>query len=82
MKKRYTKRMEPEEKKNDPEFSVTLRNGALDKLKQVASDLGIPEDRMGDVLIKGLSLIDVAKEGTAITIKKGKEEYVIDLRRL
>lgn len=72
--------MENEEKNN--EFSITFRNGALERLKKVAADLKIPEERLGDVLTKGLSLIDIAKEGTIVTIKKGKEEYVIDLRRL
>lgn len=70
-----------EDKKIEEEFSVLLRNGALTKLKQVAKDLNIPEDRMGEILIKGLSLIDSGKEGNNITIKKGKDEYVIDLRR-
>ena len=64
------------------EFSITFRNGALTLLKKVAADLRISEDRLGEVLTKGISLIDVAKEGTNITIKKGGEEYVIDLRRL
>lgn len=65
-----------------PEFTITFKNGALKRIKKIASDLNIPEERLGDVLIKGINLIDVAKEGQVITIKKGKEEYVIDLRIL
>ena len=72
----------PEQNENDQEFSVTFRNGALEKLKKVATELEIPEERLGDVLIKGLNLIDMAKEGTNVTVKKDKEQYVIDLRRL
>jgi len=66
----------------EEEFNIAFKNGALKKLKKVAADLNIPEDRLADVLTKGISLIDMAKEGTTITIKKGKEEYVIDLRAL
>ncbi|MBI4086611.1 hypothetical protein HY416_01365 [Candidatus Kaiserbacteria bacterium] len=64
------------------EFSVTFRNGALAKLRKVARELGIPEERLGDVLVKGLNLIDVGKEGTTITIEKKNGRYEIDLRRL
>jgi hypothetical protein len=74
--------MDEEAKKQQEEFSVTFRNGALARLKKVAHDLSIPEDRLGDVLTKGISLMDMAKEGTNVTVKIGKEEYVIDLRRL
>jgi hypothetical protein len=71
-----------EEEFQNGEFTITFRNGALKRLKKVAADLGIPEDRLGEVLTKGVSLIDVGKEGHNITIKKGHEEYLIDLRRL
>mgnify|MGYP001617434721 CR=1 FL=1 len=71
-----------EEEAKPSEFSITFRNGALVKLKKIAADLGISEDRLGDVLTKGINLIDVAKEGNNVTIKKKNSEYVIDLRRL
>lgn len=74
--------MSEEEQKESTEFSITFRNGALTRLKKVAADLHIPPDRLGEVLTKGVSLIDVAREGNNITIKKGNEEYLIDLRRL
>lgn len=63
-------------------FSVTFRNGALARLKKVAGELGIPEENLADVLKKGVALIDMAKEGNNVTIEKGNEKYVIDLRRL
>jgi len=66
----------------EEQFTVTFRNGALTRIKKVARDLAIPEDRLSDVLIKAITLVDLAKEGTVITVKKGKEEYVIDLRLL
>ncbi|MEK7098936.1 MAG: hypothetical protein AAB916_00270 [Patescibacteria group bacterium] len=69
-----------EKEQKQQEFNITFKNGALERLKKVAADLKIPEDRLGDVLIKGLNLIDIAKEGTVVTIEKGREKYVIDLR--
>lgn len=70
-----------EETKEDI-FNVSFKNGALTKLKKVASDLHISEDHLADVLTKGINLIDLAKEGSIVTIRKGKEEYAIDLRLL
>ncbi len=74
--------MEPESNNQQDEFSITFRNGALKRLKKLASDLNVPESQLGDVLSKGINLMDVAKEGTVVTVKKGKEEYQIDLRFL
>lgn len=73
---------EKQEQSKPEEFKITFRNGALARLRKVADDLKIPEDRLGEVLTKGISLIDIAKEGSVVTIKKGKEEYDIDLRLL
>lgn len=71
-----------EEKKTEETLSVVFKNGALKKIKKVATDLGIPEERLAEVLTKGVNLIDISKEGAIVTIKKGKEEYAIDLRLL
>lgn len=64
------------------ELNVTFKNGALERIKSIAKDLSISEDRLEDVLTKAVALVDMAKEGTNITVKKGKDEYLIDLRRL
>lgn len=69
-----------EGQKGEEEFKITFRNGALKRLKKVAADLGISENNLGEVLTKGINLIDIAKVGTIITIKKDGKEYVIDLR--
>ena len=73
-----------EENNNDEtgEFSITFRNGALRRLKRVAADMNIPEERLSEVLSKSVNLLDIAREGNTITIKKGKDEYVIHLRDL
>ncbi len=72
----------PEEAIQQPEFSVTFRNGALTRLKKVATELGISEENLAEVLKKGVALMDVAKEGNNITFEKAGQRYVIDLRRL
>ena len=74
--------MEPEQNNQQDEFSITFKNGALKRLKKLATDLNVPESQLGDVISKSINLIDVAKEGSIVTVKKGKEEYVIDLRFL
>lgn len=63
-------------------FDVTFRNGALKRIKKVASELGISDDNLEEVLKKGIVLMDIAKDGNYITVKKGKDEYLIDLRTL
>lgn len=72
--------MEETPKKPEDTLSITFRNGALTKIKKIAAELNIPEDRLTDVLTKGINLIDIAKEGSTVTVKKGNAEYAIDLR--
>lgn len=67
---------------NGDEFTITFKNGALKRLKKIAAELNVPEERLGDVLVKGITLIDLAKDGHNVVVKKGKEEYLIDLRVL
>ena len=74
--KEKTEKTKPQEE----EFTVVFKNGALQQLKRLAKDLNVSEDRLGDVIRKSMNVIDMAKDGSTVTIKKGKEEYAIDLR--
>lgn len=74
--------MDIEKPESTEEFNVTFKNGALAKIKTLATDLNISEDRLQDILTKGIRLMELSKEGTFVTFKKGKEEYRIDLRLL
>lgn len=69
---------------NEAEFSVTFRNGALARLKKVATDLGLTDsdDNLAEVLKKSVQLVDAAKEGRTITFEKEGKKYVVDLRYL
>lgn len=63
------------------EFCVIFKKEALAKLKELASFLDIPEEKLGDVLIKGLHVVDMAKEGKIIIETKG-ERLEIDIKKL
>ncbi len=66
---------------NKEEFTITIKNGALVKLKELASWLEIPEDKLGDILVKGMKVIELAKDGKLI-VEKGNERLEIDLKKI
>lgn len=61
-------------------FGVTFGNGALRKLKELAAYLSIPEDKLGEVLVKGMKIIDAVKDSgedkIIIETKEGKREVI------
>lgn len=63
------------------EFCVIFKKEALAKLKELATFLDIPEEKLGDVLIKGLHVVDMAKDGKIIIETKG-ERLEIDIKKL
>lgn len=66
-------------------FSVVFSGGALKKLKELASYLSISENDLGDVLMKGMKIIDAVKDSGEQTIViesgDGKRE-IINVRDL
>lgn len=66
-------------------FDVSFGNGALKKLKELAAYLNITEDKLGEVLTKGMKIIDAAKDAgedkIIIESKNGKRE-IINIRDL
>ena len=66
------------------EFIVIFKDEALDKLKELATYLNIPPHKLGDVLVKGLHLLDLAKtqQKTEITMEHKKGKIKIDLQKL
>ena len=65
----------------DGEFAVIFKKDALEKLKELALFLGISEAELGNVLIKGLHLIDMAKEGK-IFIERKNDCFEVDIKKL
>ena len=71
---------------NDPttskdEFSVTFKNGALSKLKELARQFGISDEQLGDVVIKGIKVIELAQDGKLI-LEKDNTTFEIDLKKI
>lgn len=66
-------------------FDVSFGNGALKKLKDLGVYLSVPEDKLGEVLIKGMKIIEVAKDygdgKLCIEDKEGKKVF-IDVKEL
>ncbi len=63
------------------EFTITYKKGAYYKLKELAKTLEIPEENLGEVLKKGVKLIDFAKDGK-ITVEKYGTKFDVDLKKL
>lgn len=61
-------------------FDISFGNGALRKIKELALFLSIPDDQLGDVLTKGIKIIDAVKDSGSdvviISSKDGKQETV------
>ena len=61
-------------------FDVSFGNGALKKLKELAVYLAVPEDKLGEVLMKGMKIIDAVKDAgedkIIIESKDGKRETI------
>lgn len=65
----------------EEEYSVVFRNGGLEQLKEAAHVLGISEDDLGTVLMKGVKFIILSKNGKVIIDEKDAT-LEVDLSRL
>ena len=73
--------MDQNDELDNHEFLVVFKKSALAKLKELAGFLDIPNDKLGDVLVKGLHLIDMSKKGRLI-IETKKERLEVDVKKL
>lgn len=76
--------MEPEAKKDD-KFELIFTNGALANLKALAKEYGIPEDKLGDVVNKGIKLLSILRNTQTKTITldtKNKQRFVLDAENI
>jgi len=62
-------------------YEITFRNGALKKLRVLAKRLDIPEDNLAEVLARGMKVMELA-EDNKVSVKSGKDTYIIDLKRI
>ncbi|TAL19299.1 hypothetical protein EPN90_03985 [Patescibacteria group bacterium] len=66
-------------------FDISFGNGALKKLKGLAVYLGVSEEKLGDVLVKGMKVIEVAKDygdGKICLEDKDGKKIVISVKDL
>lgn len=66
---------------DDQEFCVIFRKEALHKLKKMAMELGVTTDKLGDVVMKGLHILNLAEKGK-ILIEREKDCLEIDINKL
>lgn len=71
----------PDDLRQEPEYILTFRNGALTKLKELAVKLDIPPESLSEVVVKGMKLLDLASDGKLV-IEKGQEKLEIDLKKI
>lgn len=63
------------------EYTITFKNEALEKLKEYARDLGIPETELGEVVTKALKLLDLSREGKLI-LEKFNAQFEVDPKKI
>ncbi len=68
---------------DDSTATFKFKNGALAQLKEAASILGLPDDQngLGQVLMKGIKFIQLAKKNKVV-IDSETERVEVDLERL
>lgn len=65
----------------EDKFTVSFKKEALEKLRELAKAIGVPEDNLGEVILKGIKVIDLAKDGKLI-IEKADERLEVDLKKV
>ena len=63
------------------EYVLTFKNGALSKLKGLAQKLNVSEDKLDEVISKGLKILELP-EDDKIMFKRGTETYIVDIKKL
>lgn len=63
------------------EYTITFKEGALAKLRDLAWSLEVPPEKLGEVLEKGIKILDFAKDGKLIVEKYGTK-FEVDLKKL
>jgi len=63
------------------EYELTFKNGALVKLKELASKLNIPESNLDEVVQKGLKALELPDDGK-LEFNKGGAKYFIEIKNL
>lgn len=62
--------------------NIVFANGAYHKLMELAAFFNIPPEQVSQVLIKGIKLIDMARNNKIIIETPDGKRYHVDLREL
>lgn len=65
-----------------PRIQIIFEGDALNKLLELGSSLGLPEEQVTKVIIKGMKLIDLAKEGKLYIEKADGKRFEVDIKNL
>lgn len=62
-------------------YELTFKNGALEKLKQLAKRFDIPEENLDQVIEKGLRALELGDDDR-LEFNKGGNKYFVRLKDL
>lgn len=62
-------------------LKISFSGSALQKIKELALYLNIPQENLSEVLVKGIKILDLSREGKLI-IDKEKERLTVDVKRV
>ena len=66
--------------KQEEKYTITFSNGALTKLRELAEFLGT--EQLPEVLLKGMKLLDIAKDNKIVKEAPDGKRYNIDVKEL
>ena len=63
-------------------YNLIISNGALQKLKELAAYLGIPESELHQVVANGMKLVDVARTSKLYKEDPDGKRYLINVKEI
>lgn len=71
-----------DEETEQAKLEVTFTNGALDQLRDLASFLSIENDNLQAVIMKGIKVLELAKENNSdkVVTEGGGQKQIISLK--
>lgn len=62
-------------------MSVIIKGDALERVKNAARICGVPADRLPEVLMKGIKIIELSSQGK-VMIDRASDRLTLDLTKL
>ena len=64
------------------EFKIVFRGKGLDELKDLAKSYNIPEQNLGDVVVKAIKLLKITKDNKSVSFSEGDRQITVDTKNL